>query len=179
MNDDQLFEHLWAEKNRHPTRQMGKGFPAIPESLFLDDDDDANNTSYMNENASTDDSNAMEDSSSNTGKDKDATMESSTRGGLTRRLWGYILTRSGLSPENRWEKASKTDITKLVQELLYGRYSVTGRGLYRDEFVTCGGVPLKEVSFDTFESKIVPGMHLCGEILDIDGVTGGKFTDNY
>ena len=171
MNDDQLFEHLWAEKNRHPTRQMGKGFPVIPESLFLDDDEDdtyANNTSYMNEIASSDDANSVENSSSNTG------IESSSRGGLTRRLWGYLLNRSGLSPENRWEKASKSDITKLVQELLYGRYLITGRGLYRDEFVTCGGVPLKEVSFDTFESKIVPGMHLCGEILDIDGVTGGR-----
>ena len=121
----------------------------------------------------------MGDSSSNTGKEKGENVESSTRGGLTRRLWGYLLSRSGLSPENRWEKASKTDITKLVQELLHGRYSVTGRGLYRDEFVTCGGVPLKEVSFDTFESKIVPGMHLCGEVLDIDGVTGGKYTNNY
>jgi len=51
-----------------------------------------------------------------------------------------------------------------VAELLGGRYAVTGRGQYRDEFVTCGGVPLKEVSFDAFESKVVQGLHLCGEV---------------
>lgn len=47
------------------------------------------------------------------------------------------------------------------------------RGMYRDEFVTCGGVSLKEVNFDNMESKIVPGIFLAGEVIDIDGITGG------
>ena len=76
----------------------------------------------------------------------------------------YLIPHEGIPADNKWEKASKNDIHRLVTELLSGRYSVSGRGQYRDEFVTCGGVPLKEVSFEAFESKVVRGLHLCGEV---------------
>lgn len=60
-----------------------------------------------------------------------------------------------------------------MQELSQGQYSVHGKGVFKDEFVTCGGVNLKEVNFKTMESKLVPGLYFAGEVLDIDGVTGG------
>jgi predicted flavoprotein YhiN len=60
-----------------------------------------------------------------------------------------------------------------VQEITQGEYLITGKGVFKEEFVTCGGVNLKEVNFKTMESKLVPGLHFAGEILDIDGVTGG------
>ena len=58
-------------------------------------------------------------------------------------------------------------------ELNRGEYQITGKGVFKDEFVTCGGVDLKSVNFQTMESKICPGLYFAGEILDIDGVTGG------
>ncbi len=64
-------------------------------------------------------------------------------------------------------------LNQLLQELTQGQYSVTGKGAFKDEFVTCGGVLLKEVDFKTMQSRQCPGLYLAGEILDIDGITGG------
>jgi predicted flavoprotein YhiN len=61
----------------------------------------------------------------------------------------------------------------LAQELRQGKYEVTGKGVFKEEFVTCGGVNLKEVEFKTMESKVCPGLYFAGEILDVDGITGG------
>jgi predicted flavoprotein YhiN len=61
----------------------------------------------------------------------------------------------------------------IIQELTQGEYLINGKGVFKEEFVTCGGVNLKEVNFKTMESQIVPGLYFAGEILDIDGVTGG------
>jgi predicted flavoprotein YhiN len=57
--------------------------------------------------------------------------------------------------------------------LTRGQYKIQGKGIFKEEFVTCGGVSLKEVDFKTMESKICPGLYFAGEVLDIDGVTGG------
>ena len=62
---------------------------------------------------------------------------------------------------------------RLVQQLLRTEFPVTGKSLNKDEFVTCGGVRLGEVNFKTMESRICPGLYFAGELLDIDGVTGG------
>jgi predicted flavoprotein YhiN len=59
------------------------------------------------------------------------------------------------------------------QELIAGRFKVQGKTTNKDEFVTCGGVSLKEIDFKTMESRLVPGLHFAGECLDIDGITGG------
>lgn len=61
----------------------------------------------------------------------------------------------------------------LTKELLRGEYHIEGRGVFKEEFVTCGGVSLKEVDFRTMMSKICPNLFFAGEILDIDGLTGG------
>lgn len=92
---------------------------------------------------------------------------------LPHRLWQYIIFRAGITPEDRWAELSNKTLNQLVQELTQGQYQIKGKGVFKEEFVTCGGVNLKEVNFKTMESKLVPGLHFAGEILDIDGVTGG------
>ena len=92
---------------------------------------------------------------------------------LPHRLWQYMVSRVEIPPETRWTELSKKHLNLLVQELSQGQYSVNGKGVFKDEFVTCGGVNLKEVNFKTMESKLVPGLYFAGEVLDIDGVTGG------
>jgi predicted Rossmann fold flavoprotein len=92
---------------------------------------------------------------------------------LPQRLWKYIVSRAGISAENRWSQLSNKNLNQLVQELSQGKYFINGKGVFKEEFVTCGGVNLKQVNFQTMESKLVPGLYFAGEILDIDGVTGG------
>lgn len=92
---------------------------------------------------------------------------------LPRRLWHYLIQRVGISPELRWADLSKVSLNQLIQELSQGQYTLSGKGAFKEEFVTCGGVSLKEVEFKTMESRVCPGLYLAGEILDIDGITGG------
>ncbi|OUL37175.1 flavoprotein [Nostoc sp. T09] len=92
---------------------------------------------------------------------------------LPHRLWQYILTRVGISTEDRWAGLSNKTLNRLVGELTQGEYLIIGKGVFKDEFVTCGGVNLKEINFKTMESKLVSGLYFAGEVLDIDGITGG------
>ena len=92
---------------------------------------------------------------------------------LPKRLWQRLVSIAGVGEQLRWAQLSKQALNKLVQELGKGEYEIRGKGVFKDEFVTCGGVSLKEVNFKTMESRICPGLHFAGEILDIDGVTGG------
>lgn len=92
---------------------------------------------------------------------------------LPHRLWQYIIARAGITTEDRWAEISSKTLNQLVQELTQGQYLINGKGAFKEEFVTCGGVKLKEVNFKTMESRLVPGLYFAGEILDIDGVTGG------
>lgn len=92
---------------------------------------------------------------------------------LPHRLWQYIIARAGITTEDRWAEISSKTLNQLVQELTQGQYLTNGKGAFKEEFVTCGGVHLKEVNFKTMESRLVPGLYFAGEILDIDGVTGG------
>lgn len=92
---------------------------------------------------------------------------------VPKRLWTSLVTSVGISAEERWAEVSKKALNQLIQELTQGRYLIKGKGVFKEEFVTCGGVNLKEVDFKTMESRLVPGLYFAGEILDIDGVTGG------
>ncbi len=94
-------------------------------------------------------------------------------GALPLRLWQSLCAAAGIFEEQRWAKLPKANLLALVDELLRGRYRIRGKGQFKEEFVTAGGVALDEVNFRTMESRIVPGLHFAGEILDIDGVTGG------
>ncbi len=92
---------------------------------------------------------------------------------LPHRLWQYIVARAGIGTQERWAELSNKSLDKLIQELTQGAYQISGKGAFKEEFVTCGGVTLKQVNFKTMASRITPGLHFAGEILDIDGVTGG------
>lgn len=92
---------------------------------------------------------------------------------LSRRLWRYLIEQSQIPEEQRWAELSKAQTHALIQALTGNTYPIQGKGAFKDEFVTCGGVRLSEVNFKTMESRLCPGLHFAGEILDIDGVTGG------
>ena len=92
---------------------------------------------------------------------------------LPRRLWERLVVAAGLQGDERWADLSNAVLRRLVQELTDGRFQVTGKSTFKEEFVTAGGVELREVDFRRFESKRCPGLYFGGEVLDIDAVTGG------
>jgi predicted Rossmann fold flavoprotein len=92
---------------------------------------------------------------------------------LPARLWEQLVLASGVARETRWAALSGAGQHQLIRQLLRTELFVTGKSLNKDEFVTCGGVRLNEVNFKTMESKICPGLFFAGEVLDIDGITGG------
>jgi predicted Rossmann fold flavoprotein len=92
---------------------------------------------------------------------------------MTSRLWNFLLAKSEINPEMRWKDLGKNVTNKLVNTLINDRYVVSGKTTFKEEFVTAGGISLQDVNFKTMESKIVPGMFFAGEVLDIDGITGG------
>ena len=92
---------------------------------------------------------------------------------LSRRLWLHLLERLGVDGEQRWADLGRRPQEGLIEALRASRYAVAGRGPFGEEFVTAGGVALGEVNLATMESRRQPGLYLAGEILDIDGVTGG------
>lgn len=92
---------------------------------------------------------------------------------LTARLWEQLVLAAGLPRDQRWSALTRAQAQALAQQLTRTEFRVTGKSLNKDEFVTCGGVKLGEVNFQTMESKLCPGLYFAGELLDIDGVTGG------
>lgn len=94
--------------------------------------------------------------------------------GLQQRLWAYLVEKAlDTRHQIRWAEMNKKDVNRLVNVLLNDTYQMAGRAPYKDEFVTCGGVSLKAVNPSTLESKQVPHLYFAGEVLDIDGITGG------
>lgn len=92
---------------------------------------------------------------------------------MTNRLWIFLLEKTEINPERRWNEVGKKGINKLVNTLLNDRYVVDGKTTFKEEFVTAGGVSLEQVDSSSMESKVVNGLFFAGEVLDIDGVTGG------
>lgn len=93
--------------------------------------------------------------------------------GIPKRLWEYLITRVEIPSNNTWQETGKKLQNRLVNLLHSDEYQMKGKTTFKEEFVTCGGVTLKEVDFKTMQSKIVPNLYFCGEVLDIDGITGG------
>jgi predicted Rossmann fold flavoprotein len=92
---------------------------------------------------------------------------------LPQRLWQRFVAAANLTPETRWADCPKSGLNQLLTELQQGAYFIQGKGVFKEEFVTCGGVHLKEINFKTMESRCCPGLFLAGELLDVDAVTGG------
>ncbi len=93
--------------------------------------------------------------------------------GVPHRLWERLVGSSGFPSTHRWADVSKNNMNQLLSILTSDNYAMRSKSAFKEEFVTCGGVCLDEVNFQTMESKVKPGLHFAGEILDIDGVTGG------
>jgi predicted Rossmann fold flavoprotein len=92
---------------------------------------------------------------------------------LPARLWEKLVLESGARPETRWSALSRSAQHRLLEQLTRTELLVTGKSLNKEEFVTCGGVRLPEVNFKTMESRRCRGLYFAGELLDIDGLTGG------
>lgn len=94
--------------------------------------------------------------------------------GLSQRLWSHLLDKSLTSRATiRWGEMNKKDVNRLANILINDSYAISGRAPFKDEFVTCGGVSLSSIQPSTLESRHVPHLFFAGEVLDIDGVTGG------
>lgn len=92
---------------------------------------------------------------------------------LPRRLWEYQLQQCGIKDDTRWGDLPAAQQNKLIEKLLRDPYHVKGKTTFKEEFVTCGGVNITEVNAQTMESKLIPGLYFAGEILEVDGITGG------
>jgi len=92
---------------------------------------------------------------------------------IPNRLWERFLEITNISTQKRWAELSNQQIHELAQQLSSARYEIQGKTTYKEEFVTCGGIPLSEVNMGTMESKICPNIYFAGEVLNIDGITGG------
>lgn len=92
---------------------------------------------------------------------------------LPERMWLFLLEKCSVSANKKWSELSKKELNKLVNTLTNDEYRVQGKTTFKEEFVTCGGVSLESVNFNTMESRVCPGLYFAGEVLDVDGITGG------
>ncbi|WP_396137710.1 NAD(P)/FAD-dependent oxidoreductase [Flavobacterium sp.] len=92
---------------------------------------------------------------------------------LPKRLWENLVFAAGISEETKWADITKKQLHSLIEQLINGEFHVNGKSTFKEEFVTAGGIDLKEVNFKTMESKILPDVYFAGEILNIDAITGG------
>ncbi len=92
---------------------------------------------------------------------------------IPQRLWERLLIAAEINPTTPWAHINNQQLDKLYKQLTQAEFTVTGKSMFKDEFVTCGGVKLSEINFKTMESRKQPGLFFAGEVLDIDGVTGG------
>ena len=92
---------------------------------------------------------------------------------MPQRLWERFVIAAGIPTTTPWAHVSNPSLQTLATQLTAAEFKVEGKSMFKDEFVTCGGVKLSEVDFKTMESRLCPGLHFAGEVLDIDGVTGG------
>ncbi|XP_031476604.1 uncharacterized protein LOC116248130 [Nymphaea colorata] len=92
---------------------------------------------------------------------------------LVKRFWKYLLEREGVNEDVLWASVSKTSLSSIALLMKQCSFSIVGKGQFKDEFVTAGGVPFTEITLSTMESRKEPGLFFAGEVLNVDGVTGG------
>jgi predicted Rossmann fold flavoprotein len=92
---------------------------------------------------------------------------------LPQRLWHFLLQEAGIVSNTKWADLKSANQHTLIQLLTRTTLDIKGKTTYKEEFVTCGGVDLKDIDVQTMESKLVPGLHFAGEMMDVDGITGG------
>lgn len=92
---------------------------------------------------------------------------------VPRRLWGNLVSVSGITKTDKWADVTKNQLEKLARQLTECEFQIEGKSTFKEEFVTAGGVVLKEINFKTFESKKLKNMYFAGEVVDVDAITGG------
>jgi predicted Rossmann fold flavoprotein len=92
---------------------------------------------------------------------------------LPQRLWHFLLQEAGVATQTKWADLKNTQQQQLIQLLTRMTLAIQGKTTFKEEFVTCGGVDLAEIDANTMESKLIPGLHFAGEMMDVDGITGG------
>lgn len=92
---------------------------------------------------------------------------------LPKRLWHYLLEKGSFAENRKWNELGKKGLNKILMLLTNDIYAVQGKTTFKEEFVTCGGVSLDSINFKTMESRVVPNLYFAGEVMDIDGITGG------
>jgi predicted Rossmann fold flavoprotein len=100
-------------------------------------------------------------------------INNSPIGAIPARLWEKLVSNAGISPETIWTSLTRVGMNELIRQLHATELEVDGKSLNKEEFVTCGGVRLREINFKTMESRITPHLYFAGELLNIDGITGG------
>ncbi|MFM7021458.1 MAG: NAD(P)/FAD-dependent oxidoreductase [Flavobacteriales bacterium] len=113
---------------------------------------------------------AFSDTKTKHGKKK---MSNENPFNITSRMWEYLLKKVEINPDLIWAELSKKEQNRLINTLYNDAYKVEGKTTFKEEFVTCGGIALSDVNMSTMESRKCPGLFFAGEVLDIDGVTGG------
>lgn len=93
--------------------------------------------------------------------------------GLPNRLWEFLLEKVNINTDLSWHEAGKKSLNRLINVLLNDAYEVKGKTTFKEEFVTAGGVALADIDFNTMQSRKCPGLYFAGEVMDVDGVTGG------
>ena len=92
---------------------------------------------------------------------------------IPKRLWGQLVGEAKISKEQTWARVTKLERRSLEDQLVRCEFMVDGKSLNKEEFVTCGGVKLHDINLRTMESKLCPGLFFAGEVIDVDGITGG------
>jgi len=92
---------------------------------------------------------------------------------LPKRLWMRLVEAANIEPDERWGDINKEQLQALAEQLTSSSFKVEGKSTFKEEFVTAGGVDLKEINFKTFESKLHPNLYFAGEIINVDAITGG------
>ncbi|MES2332382.1 MAG: NAD(P)/FAD-dependent oxidoreductase [Bacteroidota bacterium] len=93
--------------------------------------------------------------------------------GLPSRLWVHLLSESGINPDTRWAEMPAKEQNKLIKNITAQEFAVKGKTTFKEEFVTCGGIKINEIDPNTMQSRLQPGIFFAGEVMDIDGITGG------
>ena len=92
---------------------------------------------------------------------------------LPERLWLFLLDKTGLPHDKKWNELGKKGKNKIINILTNDLYQARGKTTFKEEFVTCGGVSIDSIDISTMQSKVVKNLYFAGEVLDIDGITGG------
>jgi predicted Rossmann fold flavoprotein len=92
---------------------------------------------------------------------------------IPKRLWAQLVRAAGITTGQTWARLEKIGRRELAKQLKNGEFEVDGKSMNKEEFVTCGGVRLKEIDLTTMQSKLCPGLYFAGEVIDVDGITGG------